>query len=594
MKNKKSLIDVSFHSPENVISDEINVENEQNITFCRECAASENISAYTPTNSEEPECLEDMADTIKENKDILSDDYSAQHQNRKEHKNGINKKSSKKTAFFNPHKDERQRFYDLFSEAPVMMGFLGGPEHVYEMVNPLHFKLIGKDDIIGKTVSEVLPEAIEQGIVNILDEVYNTGKTFSASEMLVKIDAEGNGKFVDTYLSFMFQAHRSENQEIDGILFFAVDVTEQIILRNDIEESQASLKEVQTLLHLSTWEINLVTNVSTWSDEFYAILGVTREEMKPSAEAFLTMLHPDDLEFARAIIQKSLETFELGTLKARIIRKDGEIRFFYSEWKVEWDTDGKPIRLFGILQDTTEKIRAKNEREKLVLDLLQRNRDLEQFTFIISHNLRAPIANVIGYTEYLQDTTLSTQDKNDLLDGLASSVSGLDTIIKDINSILKVKQDINDKKEIIFFSKILADVTTSIQNRMDESEVEIKSDFTQVDEIFSLKVYMHSIFYNLISNSIKYCKPDEKPCIEIKSIKEKEKIILTFKDNCLGIDLKTKGDKIFGLYKRFHTHVEGKGLGLFMVKTQIEALGGKISVESEVNKGTKFTIEFMA
>ena len=103
---------------------------------------------------------------------------------------------------------------------------------------------------------------------------------------------------------------------------------------------------------------------------------------------------------------------------------------------------------------------------------------------------------------------------------------------------------------------------------------------------------MHSIFNNLIRNSIKYRNPDQQPLITIKSTKENGKIILTFKDNGLGIDLNKHGTKVFGLYKRFHTHLKGKGIGLFMVKAQVEALGGQITIASEINKGTEFTIIF--
>jgi signal transduction histidine kinase len=108
----------------------------------------------------------------------------------------------------------------------------------------------------------------------------------------------------------------------------------------------------------------------------------------------------------------------------------------------------------------------------------------------------------------------------------------------------------------------------------------------------SLKSYVYSIFYNLISNSIKYKKPDICPVIEIKSVRREDKIELLFKDNGRGIDLKKSGQHVFGLYKRFHWDVEGKGVGLFTVKTQVEALGGKISIKSEVNKGTEFKILF--
>jgi len=135
-------------------------------------------------------------------------------------------------------KIERKRFQDLYKQAPSCMGILKGPNHMYELANDLYLQLIDKKrDIIGKTVKEVLPELEAQGIFEFLDTVYRTGKTFSANEMLVKFDHHGNGKLVDTYLNFIYQAHRDYNGDIDGILFFANDVTEQVISRKKIEES---------------------------------------------------------------------------------------------------------------------------------------------------------------------------------------------------------------------------------------------------------------------------------------------------------------------------------------------------------------------
>jgi signal transduction histidine kinase len=241
-------------------------------------------------------------------------------------------------------------------------------------------------------------------------------------------------------------------------------------------------------------------------------------------------------------------------------------------------------------RDITQRKLAELERAKMTDDLIQRNRDLEQFTFIISHNLRAPSANIIGLTQFLQSGTLSAEEQIRCLDGLATSAANLDAVIKDINTILQVKREIKEKKEFISFSTLVNDILVSLGNVYDKKRIHLTTDFAEVDEIFSLKAYLHSVFYNLISNSIKYSKPHEQASIEIKSKKEKGNVILTFKDNGLGIDLNTKGDKVFGLYRRFHSHVEGKGMGLFMVKTQVEAIGGKISVASEVNNGTEFTI----
>ncbi len=554
----------------------------------------------------------DIEKTIKAAEDIMSGISFTMFENQYVHKMGrvvpiiwsvkwddsdklmycIAKDATDKKLLEKALENERLRFYDLFSEAPTSMGVLSGPDHLYEFVNPLYLDLIGKKDIIGKTVKEVLPEAIDQGIIALLDGVYKTGETFSTSEMHVKLDIQNTGQLVDKYLNFMYQAHRTEGDVIDGILFFAVDVTEQVVLRQNIEESEAKLKEAQALLHISNWEVDLVTGISACSDEFFIMMGMSRDEIERSPQAFLPLIHPEDYIFVKELLQKTLETFEAGSFGARAKKENGNIIFIYCEWKFEFDDNHKPIRLYGIVQDISERKIAELERSKITNDLLQRNRDLEQFTFIVSHNLRAPTANIIGFTEYLQDGTLTQNEQKEILHGLASSVSGLDAIIKDINSILQVKLEVNEKKELISFSKLLDDILISYGSFMDSHHVHVKSDFSEVAEIFSLKVYLRSIFYNLISNSIKYSRPDENPLIEIKSKKANGKIILTFKDNGLGIDLETKADKVFGLYSRFHSHIEGKGMGLFMVKTQVEAIGGKITVASELNKGTEFTIIF--
>ncbi|MEJ7692640.1 ATP-binding protein [Daejeonella sp.] len=122
--------------------------------------------------------------------------------------------------------------------------------------------------------------------------------------------------------------------------------------------------------------------------------------------------------------------------------------------------------------------------------------------------------------------------------------------------------------------------------------MQITTDFAEIDKFNTIKSYMHSIFYNLISNSIKYRRPDVDPRIEISSHLSESKLTINFNDNGSGIDMVKHGDKLFGLYKRFHANIEGKGMGLYMVKTQVETLGGKVSVRSEVGRGAEFIIEF--
>ena len=168
---------------------------------------------------------------------------------------------------------EKQRFLDLYSQAPSCMGILKGPNHIFEMANPLYLKLIGKKNIIGKTVKEVLPELKQQGVFEILDTVYQTGETFSANEMLVKFDHHCNGKLVDTYLNFIYQAHRNIDGFIDGILFFANDVTEQVLSRHKIEENKKMYEELIQNLPVATYSCDADGHILIYNKAAVALWG---------------------------------------------------------------------------------------------------------------------------------------------------------------------------------------------------------------------------------------------------------------------------------------------------------------------------------
>jgi len=232
------------------------------------------------------------------------------------------------------------------------------------------------------------------------------------------------------------------------------------------------------------------------------------------------------------------------------------------------------------------------ERSKITKDLTQRNKDLEQFTYIVSHNLRAPVASILGLSSLIEKPDISEEIRKECLKGFVSSVKNLDNTILDLNYILQSKKEISEKKETVRFDDIVEKIKESINDIIVREKTVITTDFSQVNQMPAVKSYLYSIFYNLISNSIKYRKASIAPVISIKSLVAEGKTKIIFSDNCIGIDLKEHGDKVFGLYKRFHFNVDGKGMGLYMVKTQVETLGGRISIKSELNVGTEFTLEF--
>lgn len=283
----------------------------------------------------------------------------------------------------------------------------------------------------------------------------------------------------------------------------------------------------------------------------------------------------------------------LNALKAAKETKVQNYEWFVESQKCWLDVTVYPsVKGLSIyFKDITERKFGEMERTKMVSDILKRNNDLEQFSYIISHNLRAPVANIIGLAEVLfRDQVVNGENKM-LMDYLIASTKKLDTVIIDLNAILQVKRGVIENKESVILSRLLEEVLTYMPNLIREQKVKFIIDFSAGDELCTLKSFMHSIFYNLISNSIKYRQPGINPVIEIKSERIENKFILIFTDNGIGIDLEKNNDQVFELYKRFHSHVEGKGMGLFMVKTQIETLGGTISVESKVNHGTQFRLE---
>jgi signal transduction histidine kinase len=153
---------------------------------------------------------------------------------------------------------------------------------------------------------------------------------------------------------------------------------------------------------------------------------------------------------------------------------------------------------------------------------------------------------------------------------------------------------VNEKKETVYFDDLLEAIKTSIQNIIVNEHVKFNCSFDNADSIFAIRSYLYSIFYNLISNSIKYRQTAVSPIISIQSRKLEDKIELRFKDNGKGIDLEKNSGQLFGLYKRFDTTMEGKGMGLFMVKTQVEALSGTIKIKSKLGEGTEFVIQLPA
>jgi signal transduction histidine kinase len=293
-----------------------------------------------------------------------------------------------------------------------------------------------------------------------------------------------------------------------------------------------------------------------------------------------------ELKDARIAEQKSY------TLIAVILTLSltGAIIFLYYSYR----QNKQRTRLLSDYNTNLEKQveRRTQELVKSNLELIRQNNQLEQFAFITAHNLRAPVARMLGLAEVVNLDTFDPKTDKALVESFRTTAEQLDGIIHDMNAILDVKKNTQANYEVVDFDERIRRIRNLLREPIESTHATVETDFTRVKSCFAIPAYIESILYNLLSNAIKYRSPDREPRVTIRTAIQENQLELTVQDNGIGMDLSRVKEKLFNLYQRFHLDIEGRGMGLFLVKTQVEAMNGSIQVTSAVNQGTTFRITF--
>ncbi|HET9053722.1 MAG TPA: HAMP domain-containing sensor histidine kinase, partial [Cyclobacteriaceae bacterium] len=242
-------------------------------------------------------------------------------------------------------------------------------------------------------------------------------------------------------------------------------------------------------------------------------------------------------------------------------------------------------QLEQMVQEKGQKLVDANE------ELIKHNHELQQFSYTISHNLRAPVARLLGLTNLLSMPHHEVSDEmRELVRLIKESALEFDGVIRDLNKIIDVRNEFYRVKEKIHFKHELEQAKKSVGENL-FADVRLHTDFLE-PVIYTVRPILSSILYNLISNAIKY-KSTQRPLeLSLKTYQRDNFVVLEVCDNGMGMNLESYGKELFGLYKRFHAHIEGRGLGLYLVKSQVESLGGRIEIKSQLNTGTTFFIYF--
>lgn len=246
--------------------------------------------------------------------------------------------------------------------------------------------------------------------------------------------------------------------------------------------------------------------------------------------------------------------------------------------------------------ETEMEERKKAQKELMVknYDLIRINSDLDNFVYCASHDLKSPVSNIEGLLSALrEEMTVPNGEVEPILERLELSVRKINRTIQDLSDVSKIQRRTeNEAMEEIWFEKMMDDVLGSIQDMVQQSGVRVIQDFSRQPIVWFMPKNLQSILQNLLTNAIKYRSADREPFIRISTEDTERYVVLTVEDNGIGIDLERYEKKIFSLFKRLHDHVEGSGVGLYIIKRIMDNYQGKIEVKSEVNKGTTFRVYF--
>jgi PAS domain S-box-containing protein len=277
---------------------------------------------------------------------------------------------------------ERGRFAEVFHLAPAFIATLRGPEHVFEMANEAYIRLVGGRQVVGLPVREALPEVVEQGFLDLLDRVRNTGEPFIGTEVPVMLKSTDGERDEERYVNFIYQPMSGRGGEITGIFVHGVDVTEQVCARRDVEGLKARLDLALDAARIGTWDLDLGTNELVWDSRTREIFGVGADAAI-DYDFFAKRLHPDDRERSNAAVQEALSGANDGYFEVeyRAVLDDGTSRWVRASGQAFFEGSGearKAVRFTGTAADVTARIHAEAERERLLRETENQKARLQQ------------------------------------------------------------------------------------------------------------------------------------------------------------------------------------------------------------------------
>ena len=400
--------------------------------------------------------------------------------------------------------------------------------------------------------------------------------------------ADGSYKFVYDR-GFLVKDETGKSIRMIGAI---QDITKQKEEEHRLKLLETVITQTKDAVVITDTDISMerLPNIIFVNPAFQKMTGYNAEEVIGKSPVLFMGPKSDLTELQK--LEHSIQNVTECMVETISYKKSGEEYWVLFSMIPVHNKDGEHTHWISIQRDITQDKIQEKEKEQLIRELTQNNKDLKQFSYITSHNFRAPLSNLTGLLYLLEDIPIENEELKEILNGFKKSTQLLNETINDLVKVVIIKDNPSIQKEDVNINEVFENVFFQLNNQIKLYKPIFIIEIDKETKLRINKAYLESILLNIVSNAIKYRSEDRKLKISIKAHSEGNCLNLEIEDNGIGIDMIKNKDKIFGLYQRFHNYPDSKGLGLYLVKSQVEAMGGTIEVESKVNKGTKFTINF--
>ncbi|MGY4385824.1 PAS domain S-box-containing protein [Pedobacter sp. UYP24] len=483
------------------------------------------------------------------------------------------------------------KFLTAFDYAPIGMALVS-PEGKWIKVNNSLCSILGyeREELMALTFQDLThPEDLQTDLEHVSSLLNKQASTYSMQKRYF----HKNGEIVwsDLTVAIVWNADDTPLYFISQIQ----DITDNTKQNERLKKERQRLNNVIETTRIGTWEWNFTQNKITSDERCFTILGYIKDEVEiAKTEVLHAQLHPDDVFMINERLEECFrQKTDYYQCEYRMRHKDGSWVWIKSNGKViKWSADKKPLVMLGTREDISRRKQIEEVQLNTMNIISDQNKRLINFAHIVSHNLRSHAGNFQMLLELLQQEQ-DEKEKIHMLGLLTRNANNLSETIANLNEVVSFQ--LNDKKQTksINIREQIRKTINGIQALVEKENAKFTILMQEDLNVNYNPAYLESILLNLFTNAIKYKHPNRQPDITVKGFVESDRIILEIADNGLGIDLNVHGKKLFGMYKTFHEHPDSRGIGLFITKNQIEALGGTISIESEVNVGTTFKLSLL-